>query len=353
MTTTASPSSADVSTPGRRIGELDALRGFALCGILVINIIQELVQSADGAAKTFPLPIQLIFFERFLVIFGVLFGIGFGLFLQRARGRTRRPRAVLGRRLVVLLAIGLLHFLVNPGDVLTFYAVFGLLVLIPVSVLSGRAALAVAVVLLLVLPQIQTSVGVIPGLLVLGYALAELGVPDGLARHPRRLAAGLAVFGTLAVVAAILAVADVPLPMINVLGGGLGGTQNLSGPLTALVTGLAYCCAVLLALRTAPGSAVGRVLAPMGRMALTNYLTATALFLTVGRLLGIDSLDDGVAIAGLTVGILVVQAIWSRWWLDRLRYGPAEWVWRCLTWWRRAPLRREATGRHHPATVRA
>lgn len=338
--TTTTPGAGDVSTPGRRIAELDVLRGFALCGILVINIVQNLVQLRGGAFPGWPLPIALLVYERFLAIFGVLFGVGFGLFLRRARTRTAHPRVVLARRLAVLLVLGVLHFLVNPADVLTFYGAFGLLVLLPASYLGGRAALAVAAVLLLVLPQIQTGIGVIPGLLVLGYALATLGVPDGLARRPRRVVAGLAVFGAVAVTVAVLAVAGVPLPAVNVLGGGLGGNQNLLTPLVALATGLAYCCALVLALRTAPGRAAGRVLAPMGRMALTNYLAATALFLTVGPLLGIDSLGDGVAIAGLTVGILVVQAFWSRWWLDRFRYGPAEWAWRCLTWWRRAPLRR-------------
>ena len=345
MSTTASEPTAPeptaaVSTPGRRIGELDVLRGFALCGILVINVIQELIQVRTGADRTFPTAIRLIFFERFLTIFAVLFGVGFGLFLHRARSRTDRPRLVLARRLVVLLVIGAVHFWFNPGDVLTSYAVVGLLVLIPVSFVGGRVALAIAVVLVLVLPQIEAAFGLIPGLLVLGYALAELGVPDALARRSGRVLVGLVVFGVCAAGWAGLVLAGVRVPRINVLGGGLGGTQDLLGPLTALVTGLAYCCAVLLLLRTPVGPVLDRVLAPMGRMALTNYLAATLLFLTVGPVLGIDSLDDGAAVAALTVGILVVQAVWSTLWLRAFRYGPVEWVWRCLTWWRRAPLRR-------------
>jgi uncharacterized membrane protein YeiB len=78
----------------------------------------------------------------------------------------------------------------------------------------------------------------------------------------------------------------------------------------------------------------------MGRMALTNYLGATVLFLVLGPLLGIDDVADVPQIVGLTIGILAVQALWSRWWLARFGYGPAEWVWRCATWLQRAPLRR-------------
>jgi uncharacterized protein len=330
----------DVATPGRRIAELDVLRGFALCGILVINIIGALVWVRGTGGRDLPLPLAVLFHERFLVIFAVLFGAGFGLFLQRAGDRTRHPRLVLARRLAVLLVIGVVHFAVNPGEVLTAYALCGLLVLLPVSLLGGRAALAVAVLLLFVGPQIQTSYGPIPGLLVLGYALAMLGVPAALASRPGRVAAVLGVCGGLAVLGNGVIVAGVRLPRVNVLGGGLGGTADLLGPTLALVTGLAYCAAVLLVLRTPLGPPLDAVLAPMGRMALTNYLSATLLFLTVGPLLGIDSLADGPAIAGLTVGILVLQAVWSRWWLARFRFGPVEWAWRCLTWWRRAPLRR-------------
>lgn len=93
-------------------------------------------------------------------------------------------------------------------------------------------------------------------------------------------------------------------------------------------------------MRTPAGPALSAVLSPMGRTALTNYLSATVLLLTAGPLLGIDSTGDLPRIIGLTIGIIVLQAVWSVLWLRRFRYGPAEWAWRCLTWWRRAPIRR-------------
>ena len=332
---------AALSTPGPRIVELDVLRGFALCGILPVNVIQQLVWIRGVGPREFPRPIALLFDERFLTIFGVLFGVGFGLFLARARSRTDRPRVVLGRRLGVLLAIGVIHFFFHQGEVLSSYGLFGLLVLIPLSFLGGRAALAVAVVLLAVLPQIQTSYGLIPGLLALGYAFAALGVPEGLHRHPGRLVAGLVVFGSVATAWWVVAVAGVGVGRVNVIGGGIGGSGDLVAPTVALATGLAYCCALLVLLRTGVGRALGTVLAPMGRMALTNYLSATVLLLVVGGVfLRIDSYDDTVAMVSLIVGILVVQAVWSRLWLARFRYGPVEWAWRCLTWWQWAPLRR-------------
>ncbi|MGH3786636.1 MAG: DUF418 domain-containing protein [Pseudonocardiaceae bacterium] len=41
-----------------------------------------------------------------------------------------------------------------------------------------------------------------------------------------------------------------------------------------------------------------------------------------------------------TVGIILVQVVWSWVWLRHFRYGPTEWLWRCLSWWQPAPIRR-------------
>ncbi|GIF76421.1 DUF418 domain-containing protein [Asanoa siamensis] len=323
-----------------RIRALDTLRGFALCGILIINIYQQVVWRgvAAGKAELLPDAVRLLFYERFYPVFAILFGIGFGIFLRRAARRTDRPRLVLARRLLFLLLIGALHFVFHPGEALTAYALAGLVVLLPLSYVGGRWALAVALVLLFVGAQLIVGYGPIPGLLALGYALARLDVPEALERRPHRVALAFAVCAAVAATWMVLDVRGAHVPMVNVVGGP-GGGVNLLGPLAGIATGLAYCCGLLLLLRTPLGPALSAVLSPMGRMALTNYLSATVLFLVFGPLLGIDSPADWPRIVGLTIGILAVQALWSAWWLRRFRYGPAEWAWRCLTWWRRAPIR--------------
>ncbi len=336
-------STADVSTAGPRIDALDTLRGFALCGILIINIYQQVVFHGAGAgtAPQLPVAVQLLFYERFYPVFSILFGIGFGIFLQRAALRTDRPRLVLARRLAVLLVIGIAHFVVHPGEALTAYALAGLLVLLPLSYVGGRVAFVVAIVLLFVGAQIVVGFGPIPGLLALGYAFAMLGVPAALERRTGRVAVAFVVFAALAALWIVPTLRGVELPSVNVTGGP-GGGVSLLGPLAGIVTGLAFCCGLLLLLRTPAGPALSAVLSPMGRMALTNYLSATALFLVIGPRLGIDSTADLPQVIGLTVGIIVVQAVWSALWLRSFRYGPAEWAWRCLTWWQRAPIRRRA-----------
>ena len=106
------------------------------------------------------------------------------------------------------------------------------------------------------------------------------------------------------------------------------------------MTGLFYVCLVVLGLRTPAGSVLRWALAPMGRMALTNYLLATAFILVLSPILAIDGLDDWPAIVALVVGIIVAEIVASRAWLARFRFGPAEWLWRCATWLEMTPLRR-------------
>lgn len=85
---------------------------------------------------------------------------------------------------------------------------------------------------------------------------------------------------------------------------------------------------------------------PLAKMAFSNYLfqsTATAI-LFLGWGFGFAGRAD------YAEQLLVVAAIWvfqlavSPWWLSRYRFGPAEWVWRSLTYWQRQPMRRATLG---------
>lgn len=140
MTEVTAAGTATDGAQRTRIEALDSLRGFALCGILIVNIYQTL------HLREPPRSLELFFEHRFFGIFSLLFGIGFGIFLERAAARTDRPRVLLLRRLAVLAGLGGLHLLLQPGEVLVLYAACGLVFLLPASYLSRRAALAVGLV---------------------------------------------------------------------------------------------------------------------------------------------------------------------------------------------------------------
>jgi uncharacterized protein len=109
--------------------------------------------------------------------------------------------------------------------------------------------------------------------------------------------------------------------------------------LTAPAVTLAYAGGLLLATRG--GGPLARALAPVGRMAFTNYLTQslimTALFYG-GRGPGLFAELNHTQLWIVVVAIWALQLAWSPLWLSRFRYGPFEWLWRSLTEGRRVRL---------------
>jgi uncharacterized protein len=84
------------------------------------------------------------------------------------------------------------------------------------------------------------------------------------------------------------------------------------------------------------------VLAPVGRMALTNYLTQTvaSLLFFYGFGLGFITTLGPAACVALTLAFFSLQVVFSHLWLARFRFGPAEWLWRSLTYGKAQPMRR-------------
>ena len=91
-------------------------------------------------------------------------------------------------------------------------------------------------------------------------------------------------------------------------------------------------------------------LASVGRMALSNYLLQSVICgLLLDRILGLlDRPTEWWSVALLT-GIFAAQILGSRWWLRRYQYGPVEWLWRSLIWWRPQRMRGTDAPRSAPA----
>ena len=128
-------------TGTERIQALDAIRGFALLGILLMNIegmvgplmasISGVNPALTGADRWMDTAIYLLVQGKFFPLFSMLFGMGFAIMLARAQAAGRPFVAVYLRRVLALLAIGLAHaLLVWPGDILVTYALMGLVMLI-------------------------------------------------------------------------------------------------------------------------------------------------------------------------------------------------------------------------------
>jgi uncharacterized membrane protein YeiB len=112
--------------------------------------------------------------------------------------------------------------------------------------------------------------------------------------------------------------------------------------LGSLPASLGYVGLVVVALHSNTVFARIRVLAPAGRMALTNYLTQS--LVSTWFFFGYGAGQWGLARSWQVVFVAVVfalQVAFSHWWLARFRYGPMEWVWRAFTY-RRIPAMRSS-----------
>lgn len=336
------------SPPARpRLVALDIVRGFALCGILIANVIPISASVASDAPVTTALTtagngtvdwLHLLVDQRFFPIFSLLFGVGFSLLVDSARDRLARPRLILLRRLLVLLAIGLAHMLLLwPGDILTVYAAVGLLVLLPSTWLprwavAGLAALCLAAAILLG----AGHYAMVPGLFLLGSALTRYGVTHRIQDSTR----------VPALLALVLAVAAVPAAWAQASFERVGDIDapvyRMSFAVAGLLIAGVYVCLLLALLRSPARPALRAAFAPLGRMALTNYLTATVLVLGVAHVVGHPERWSSKTVLVIAGTVLAAQWLFSTIWLRRFQYGPLEWAWRWATWLRRPPLRAPA-----------
>ena len=115
---------------------------------------------------------------------------------------------------------------------------------------------------------------------------------------------------------------------------------NLLG---SVLVALGHVGALMLIYKAGRLTWLTRRLAAVGRMALTNYLThsivCTTLFYGYG--LGAFGHVNRTGLAGIVLVIWIVQLLASPIWLEHFRFGPAEWLWRSLTYWRLQPMVRK------------
>jgi uncharacterized protein len=366
------------------------LRGFALFGVVVSNVS---VFAGSGSAPGPPSPLELrvgmveayLITGKFLALFSLLFGLSFGLHLRRCAEQGEPVVYRYLRRLGALLIIGAAHRILGGADILMTYAVLGVVLLLFRN--APDRVLIVGVVMSLALPEIWRAleqwIGYQPPpalvsraerarLAAEGPYLELVGVRAMMLtrwwleflrlstiylslfllglwaarRHLLERAAdqrGLlrAVFwGGLALTAAGYLTQVGLRPLLPEGGYWTRLTFGMVWTGTTFVQAIAYGAGIaLLWLR---GGWLRRMLAPLvpaGRMALTNYLAASALVTLIVALAGIYGRFGIAVTGGIGVALWVLELAWSAWWLRRHRLGPAEWLWRSLTHGRLMPMR--------------
>lgn len=400
---------ADLAAPATRAERhelIDALRGFALCGVLLANMaafslyeyVTEAAQKALPSAQFDHIAenvLQLLLTHKAVTVFSILFGLGFAMQLDRAQARGADGLRVFLRRMTVLLAIGLLHTWFWWGDILLIYAIAGF-ALVPMRkwpdrwLVWGGFSVALAGTALVrwwfgatsartgpmsrpevfadalqglsspsLLGAFEGNAALLRwwyplgglmlvcfalGRFMLGYWAGRRGLLQQSAAHVPLLKRILAWTLPLGTATTLLQFWQAPIKQaLPALTQGAGATAwgalvGLSGP---LLLGIAFgTIFVLLYLREGLRRWL-RHFAPVGRMALSNYLMQTAVCSAIfcGYGFGVGPGYGTVSWFVVWAVLFSVQMAFSRWWLARFRFGPMEWLWRTLTYGRLQPLR--------------
>ncbi len=346
-----------------------------------------------------------VFIEgKFYSIFSFLFGFGFALQISRAEDRGDLKATVFKRRLFWLLIIGVFHaFLLWSGDILSVYALIGFVLLLfrkkateslPKWILGLiLAPIAVYVVFLVLFvsfapPDVassvaeakngmwQNAVGVVPNgtylrimvdynlnilagrwaglifemrlpkilaMFLLGFYAYRRGIFRSLANHKNLihrvliycLPAGI----VLNLVFAYYAGRESVLPPEPI---GLLGVVTYGFGVPALALGIIALIVTLW--QNHNGQKALSIFAPVGRMAMTNYLLQTVVAISIfyGFGFGLYGTTGAAKATVIALVVFVFQVVLSTMWLKFFQYGPMEWIWRQLTYRKRLPLLRSS-----------
>ena len=381
------------SKTSQRIYALDALRGLALLGILIVNISAfaypvyvlgpPTPTLLDQVAKW---SISFIGEVKFFVLFSFLFGYGLSVQMERANKKKTDLQSRYRRRLIGILGFGLLHAVfLFYGDILVCYAILGAL-LWWMRAWSPRRLVSFGLVMLMIATGTFFVIGwgsgtttsspeelhmaeaarnaylggwmesvvqrmidwmvVTPFLLLYNWPAAMAMFAIGLAAGKIQLihrveeywptlvkflpvACGVAVMGN-ALYASSALIGEYVGPAYPWVPALTSAQVAFTGPALTYC----FCMLILWAARTNRLTVVRTYLRAAGRLSLTNYLGQSLICGLIFNGVGLG-LYEQVQPAGLLVMAMVIfvgQAVASFWWMKHFRYGPLEWVLRAWTY---------------------
>lgn len=417
-----------------RLASLDVLRGFALLGILAMNVMTFAMPLAAYANPTV-MPgyggfdvwvyriIHIVFDLKMMALFSMLFGAGVVIWANKP-AELARPgslRWIWLRRMFWLFVIGMIHaWLIWEGDILVSYALCGAAVLwwcrrlSPVWLLVVAGGFFLIHLLLMGLQtfnvwmlfseseaalQMREQSGMPPETIAEQRANTKLfmdpspeGVKETLAelngnwmdvfRHRAEITTYFQVWGIgfwlfwrvsammllgaalmkwnvftgrrsarfYAIMSAVCYAVGLPIVIAGIAYNESHGFELLKfgmfgqwpNAIGSVVVALGHAGLLLWIVRSGLLRGVCYGLARVGQMAFTNYLMQSVLcsLIFYGWGLGLAGDLSRLQQQFVVLGVWAVEIVWSILWLSKFRFGPAEWLWRSLTYWSPQPMRR-------------
>ena len=331
-----------------RIVSLDIIRGFALLGILFINIpayqvtVEGMASNTDYSAidEMVDVLISIFITKKFFSIFSFLFGIGFYIFTSRVEARGDNPRRRFTRRLLSLLLIGTLHFFIFWGTILPVYALIGFL-LLPFynknlstigKWLGGISFIyLVAIMVQFFIPEqsIVKSISSDSTLIFIMF-LAGFGVAK---------AKWIENVGEIKEVIKRIQLITLPLFVAGSLWIWLASNYfsqqlTISISLSSIPTVIFYLSTMFLLLENKKVSAFFTPVALVGRMALTNYVAQSLIATIIMSFMKIDIVTPTQTV-WIAILIFIIQVIYTSIWFKFFKMGPLERLWRFMTYGKR------------------
>lgn len=408
-------------TPKKRINSIDALRGFALLGIMLLHCMERFDLNYTPVIDspfwqtidTFVIEtLKFLFAGKSYAVFSLLFGLSFFMQMdsQAAKGKDFRLRFLW--RLTLLLGFGYINGMIYMGEFFVVYAVLGIF-LIPLYKVPSKWLAVIAGLLFLQLPALISFIALLGGsvanapgaldiymdglyaksvdifihgsflevlnfniwegqvakclwvinnyrylqligLFIVGMLIGRMGIhkdEEKMIKYTRMLlpysVAWFVVFyGTVLL-----------LPRVGVTGFALQTGETLFNTYANLGMMMIYICGLTQAYYKLNWRKVLDWIAPVGRMSLTNYMAQAFIGVILFYGFGMNLAVQFNYLQSFFVGVAVClfQIAFSNWWIKRYYYGPMEWLWRVITWFRPVQLRRnkETTVTEYiPETVR-
>lgn len=302
-----------------RIEVADALRGLAVAGIILYHSVEHFnLGYADVVTHTLPCDgtmfnvLTVLFSGKMYGIFALLFGLSFFIMRDNQAQKGKDFSARFFWRMVLLLGFGILNLVFYNGDILTFYALLGLL-MIPAGYLSTPVLWAVTIFLLAQPIEIYSLLsGWKPDLSALGGYYQKMGPALEEGSFWEAAAASLR-YGFRCSWLWFLAHGRITQTVVLLWYGFAGFRRSLT-----------HICF-------------------FGRMSLTNYLLSSLIgsFLFYGWGLGLYR-ELGVTWSFLVgLAIVTLQILLLRLWSRHHPRGPLETLWRKLTWIQFRPQKTE------------